>query len=511
MAITKKKIHPPSDGAGNNISHPPTDGAGASMPKLTREHPKGNPPVQDDAGATAKIPDLPHDGKAARKTHSPKDGAGAKRLKKPAQDETQPDPPSDDNVHKSDHEDSESERQSAFSETDAYGEEGEEELDYNEGEGNEISGTESNVTHTTFPPPPPRMMPYLSKDKKAAKKAKKAKANSPKKKAKKSKRKRESSSSSSSCSNSSSSSSNEENSTASSSSSSHEEEKKRKSKKHKKDKNAKKPKVVYESKSEANRWSCTDELANHVNYYQRNYLSEAVLAENITDATPPPSNILPTPEIDSKIKHNMKEMKRDIVLTRDRNYATAQNKIHKALGPLTKLWKVAKRDKKSKNNLLEAVTMLGQAQVHLSRCRRINILTTMLGHSKAKTLVTEQEENFAKSGELLFGEEFRKSIPKKERELIFEPTTTSWVSSATKPRQPYRGKSQRGQTSRPFQDSPSQSRGANNDTGRYQGYQQSRGANRGGKSYRGSYNKRGKTFLPSPEHPPIPPKSLSRV
>ena len=237
----------------------------------------------------------------------------------------------------------------------------------------------------------------------------------------------------------------------SSSSSSESPERKERKKKKKKSKHKKRKRDYYDSSSEddadttktklfsitekENEWNMDSRLAKYIKSNSRKYVPDKTLETTILDKNPVPANIEETLKLDQTFNTFLRKKGNygSRAIQQDKSVARISSKVRDILGPLAKIWQNVERARAQKDtgstpfldledlalNFQHAMLLLGQAINATNFFRRKTVLTT-LGVKEAEVGSMLRElyvEELAESKDMLFGENFMKSINKQAKTL----------------------------------------------------------------------------------------------
>ena len=174
-------------------------------------------------------------------------------------------------------------------------------------------------------------------------------------------------------------------------------------------------------KKERHMWSLPTQLADYFNELTREFFEDDDLRDEnglpIKEVNPVPENIQKVPKLDNFLEEDWKEKK--FLVENDNDVARVQERIRDVMGPLSKVWLTlegVKKDPESHIDITElvawtqqSVLLLAQASNSATYKRRIDVLKNAHGsRHAATTTIKKQSDTLMKSGDDLFGQEFKK-------------------------------------------------------------------------------------------------------
>ena len=175
-------------------------------------------------------------------------------------------------------------------------------------------------------------------------------------------------------------------------------------------------------KRERHAWSLPSDLADYYNEFSREFFEDDDLTNEkgfpIKEVNPVPENIVKVPKLDNFVEEDWRDKKS--LSEGDHDLARVQERIRDVMGPLAKVWLVledVKKDNDTEINIEElvewthhSVLLLAQAMNATTYKRRIDVLKNAHGSRGAATsILKKQSDILLKSGESLFGQEFKKN------------------------------------------------------------------------------------------------------
>ena len=222
-------------------------------------------------------------------------------------------------------------------------------------------------------------------------------------------------------------------------------------------------------KKERHMWALPVQLADYFNDLTREFFEDDDLRDGdgnpIKEVHPVPENIQKVPRLDNFIEQMWQKDSKKFLTENDHDVARIQERIRDVMGPLSKVWLTLEEVKKDVNyqvNIEEmaeltqqSVLLLAQASNSATYKRRVDAMKNVHGSRQAATgAIKKHSEILMKSGDHLFGQEFKKfnkSTVKETKvagELLGKPSSSSSGKKFTKNRE-------REERDQPFRNTPS--------------------------------------------------------
>ena len=223
-------------------------------------------------------------------------------------------------------------------------------------------------------------------------------------------------------------------------------------------------------KKDRHMWSLPEQLAGYFNDLTKEYFDDDDLRDElgvpIKEVNPVPENIQKVPKLDSFLEEDWREKK--FLVENDNDVARVQERIRDVMGPLSKVWLTLEGVKKDPEAFIDikelvawtqqSVLLLAQASNAATYKRRIDVLKNAHGsRHAATTAIKKQSDTLMKSGDDLFGQEFKKLNKSTLKDSKDAGTLLGKSAHAYKKQEPSRKRDEKHQ---PFASAPS-SRGPN--------------------------------------------------
>ena len=168
-------------------------------------------------------------------------------------------------------------------------------------------------------------------------------------------------------------------------------------------------------------WTLPPDLAGYFNDFVKEFYDDDDLRDEdgncIKEKHPVPENIQKVPKLDTFVEEDWKDKK--YLVEGDGDVARIQQRLRDVMGPLSKVWKTLEDVKKKPDtwvNIKElaqltehSILLLAQASNAATYKRRIDVLKVAHGSRHAATSALKRHsETLLKSGDDLFGQEFKK-------------------------------------------------------------------------------------------------------